>query len=236
MLIKATVETYLKKAAVQCSNLTDDQKVKVLVGKEYTILKHTEALDGHYQVDLGYGAGTWYVWSGHWHLPWEDHQEEVDNHAYAQSLVGANLSQIVSHPPKSWRDVNWSDFNSQVSKYFTLREVTNGDRRRLPPCDEVKNNIFTLAQELDKVRSAWGSPIIVTSWYRPPAINKDVGGSDKSQHLYGKAVDIKPAQGDIKKFQKWLDCEAWKDKALGYGAKKGFVHCDLRPGNYRWNY
>lgn len=65
MLIKATAETYLKKAAVQCSNLTDDQKVKVLAGKEYTILKHSEALDGHYQVDLGYGAGTWYVWSGH---------------------------------------------------------------------------------------------------------------------------------------------------------------------------
>lgn len=151
-------------------------------------------------------------------------------------LVGANLSQIVSHPPKTWRDVNWSDFNSQVSKYFTLREVTNGDRRRLPSCDEVKNNIFTLAQELDKVRSAWRSPIIVTSWYRPPAINKAVGGASSSQHLYGKAVDIKPLQGDIHKFQEWLDCKAWKDKALGYGAKKGFVHCDLRSGNYRWNY
>lgn len=151
MLIKATVETYLKKAAVQSSNLPDDQKVKVLVGKEYTIVKHSEANDGHYQVDLNYGAGTWYVWSGHWHLPWEDHQEEVDNHASRRSLVGANLSQIVSHAPKSWRDVNWSDFNSQISKYFTLREATNADLHRLPQSDEVKNNIFTLAQELDKV-------------------------------------------------------------------------------------
>lgn len=41
MFIKATAETYLKKAVVQSSNLIDDQKVKVLVGKEYTILKHS---------------------------------------------------------------------------------------------------------------------------------------------------------------------------------------------------
>ena len=86
------------------------------------------------------------------------------------------------------------------------------------------------------MREAWGSPLLVNSWYRPPDINRAVGGASNSQHLYGKAADIRPAQGNIYDFQKWLDNVAWKDKAVGYGAKKGFVHVDLRPGRIRWNY
>jgi hypothetical protein len=116
--------------------------------------------------------------------------------------------------PQSWREVNWSDFNAKVSKYFTLREVSNSDRRRLPQTDDIKKNIFALAQELDKVREAWGAPLIITSWYRPPAINKAIGGASNSQHIYGKAADIKPTQGNLYDFQKWLDYVAWKDKAL----------------------
>lgn len=402
MLIEATSETYLKKAAVQSSQLADNQKIKIPVGKEYQILTHSEADDGHYLVELDYGAGTWYIWSGHWRLPWEDHQE-VDNHTSKEFYTSENLKAIapyatatdiatyveplnkvlndfdlatptraaafiaqIAHEsgslhykeeiasgaayegrkdlgntqpgdgkrykgrgliqltgranyracgralglsleenpelvikepylnaavagwfwqshninaaadvgdfkkvtrlingglngyedrcqfwerakhilcpssiiavPQSWKEVNWSDFNAKVSKYFTVREVTNSDRRRLPQNDDIKKNIFALAQELDKVREAWGKPLIITSWYRPPAINKAIGGASNSQHIYGKAADIKPTQGNIYDFQKWLDCVAWKDKALGYGAKKGFVHCDLRSGRIRWNY
>ncbi|MDJ0535519.1 MAG: D-Ala-D-Ala carboxypeptidase family metallohydrolase [Xenococcaceae cyanobacterium MO_207.B15] len=81
-----------------------------------------------------------------------------------------------------------------------------------------------------------GSPILVTSWYRPQAVNREVGGAPNSQHIYGKAADIKPVQGDIYKFQDWLDKVAWKNKALGYGAKKEFVHIDLGPEPIRWKY
>lgn len=131
--------------------------------------------------------------------------------------------------------IDWNDWNCKVSEYFTVGEVTQRDKQRIPKTEDVKANIVKLAKELDKVRRAWGKPIEVTSWYRPPAVNKAVGGVSNSQHINGSAADIRPIGGDINAFQKWLD-KFWGDKALGYGAKKGFVHVDLRLGKIRWNY
>lgn len=139
---------------------------------------------------------------------------------------------------QSWQDIDWHDFSDHVSEFFQVREVVNGQTARIPTTDEVKKNIFRLALELDKVRSAWGSPIIVTSWYRPLHINRQIGSGDGSQHILGKAVDIYPANGKATGFEKWLDQEVWKDRALGYGVKagRGFTHLDLRTGRIRWNY
>lgn len=144
-----------------------------------------------------------------------------------------------------WRDekpkeliVDWYDMGSRVSEYFTVGEVTNHQPARIPSDTEIKSNVLKLAKELDVIREAWGGPIIVTSWYRPPAINKAVGGARYSQHLTGKAVDIFPVNGEGLMFERWLDKEMWTDKALGYGQKggRGFTHLDLRPGRIRWNY
>jgi putative chitinase len=151
----------------------------------------------------------------------------------AKKVLNPAISQEI---PSTWQEIDWHNPQAKVSCYFVVREVTLGDSRRIPSDDTIKANICQLAKELDQVREEWGSPIIVTSWYRPPAVNKAVGGVSNSQHISGKAADIKPAFGDIGKFQEWLDVHAWKSKALGYGAKKGFVHIDLRPTSLRWNY
>lgn len=132
--------------------------------------------------------------------------------------------------------VNWNDPESPVSQYFKVVEVTQGDPRRIPTDPDIQANILELAKELDEIRDAWGSAIGVNSWYRPPAVNSEVGGATNSQHLYGKAADIRPYEGSIRRFQDWLDNGLWKDRAMGYGAHKGFVHVDLRPGRIRWDY
>lgn len=72
--------------------------------------------------------------------------------------------------------IDWDNPRCKVSRYFTVGEVTQGDRNRIPERgSEVEANSLRLAQELDKVREAWDKPIGVPSWYRPASVNRAVG-------------------------------------------------------------
>lgn len=142
--------------------------------------------------------------------------------------------------------IDWNNPRCFISKYFTVAEVTQQDKRRIPIVGSIEaNNILKLAKELDKVREAWDSPLGCTSWFRPAKINAQVGGVRNSTHILGLAADIYPlAGGSILDFQKWLD-HRWGDR-MGFGAKKGFVHVDIlggggldKPGSkgkIRWDY
>lgn len=246
--ITANTDTFLKKRPVQSAQLTKDEKVPVSAGKIYPVEEYKPAEDGHFWVKLGYGSGEWYIYDyeedGHWETTWES-QEEEDT-----------PSPITSNPPATSviatpGAIDWSNGSQPISQYFTVGEVTKNNRNRQPKSNSAEEkNILALAKELDKIREDWGSSIVVNSWFRPSTrlgyssdVNRSVGGAYDSQHIYGRGVDIQPAKGDIQKFQAWLDKD-WFG-ALGYGAKKGFVHLDTRNGkgwktggvkDVRWNY
>jgi hypothetical protein len=126
------------------------------------------------------------------------------------------------------KNIDWSDPNCPISKYFKVVEATKGEAARTPAANsQAARNILDLAAELDKLREELGHPIGVTSWYRPPAINAAVGGAEDSQHIHGCAADIYPLSGiHIDEFQKWVN-KNWFG-ALGEGARRGFVHVDMR--------
>ncbi len=207
----ANQDTWIKKSTRHSSELPPNKKVFIPKGKEVHIESYkTIENSDNIIAKLAYGQGTWIVYTLHY----------------------TGFNDPVSAP----KGLDWSDMNCKVSKYFTIGEVTQWDRRRIPQSNAVKSNILKLAKELDKVREAWGKPLNVTSWYRPPAINRAIGGATESQHLNGGAADIKPVDSrEIYKFQSWLD-DVWGSRGLGYGAKKGFVHVDIRPYRARWNY
>ena len=47
-----------------------------------------------------------------------------------------------------------------------------------------------LADYLDRIREKLGKPILISSGYRCPVLNKSVGGVYNSQHLKGLAADL----------------------------------------------
>lgn len=90
-----------------------------------------------------------------------------------------------------------------MGKYFTISELcVSGSHPNLVSVPNkgtsIYNNLLYLIERLDKIREEWGGPIICTSGYRSPALNKAVGSTAKnSAHLVGLAADIHPKSGDI---------------------------------------
>lgn len=85
----------------------------------------------------------------------------------------------------------------RLSKYFTLDEMTASEtaaRRGIantPGPDEILALRRLCENILDPLRELAGAPIVVSSGFRNPRVNKLVGGSATSQHLSGCAADIK---------------------------------------------
>lgn len=80
----------------------------------------------------------------------------------------------------------------RLSKYFSEAEltVTNTGKPNIPT-PEARANLRRLAVTcLDPLRESIGAPIVCSSGYRSPAVNRAVGGSSTSQHLVGEAADI----------------------------------------------
>jgi len=83
-----------------------------------------------------------------------------------------------------------------VGRYFSLYEATRSDASERLGVDNHPStlqlaNIRHAAHRLDLVREYVGAPIIVSSWFRSPAVNRAVGGADSSAHMSGFAIDCR---------------------------------------------
>ena len=84
----------------------------------------------------------------------------------------------------------------QLSEHFYLSEFTKsqeGTRRGLDntPPPEVVARLKALCENvLEQVRAHYGRPLVISSGYRSPAVNRAVKGSKTSQHCFGEAADF----------------------------------------------
>jgi len=83
-----------------------------------------------------------------------------------------------------------------ISKHISEKEgvySTTATRRgidNIPNSDEL-NNMRLLAEEVfEPLRAYVGGPIKINSFFRSAELNKTIGGSSKSQHCKGQAMDI----------------------------------------------
>lgn len=85
----------------------------------------------------------------------------------------------------------------KLTKHFTLEELTHSataDSYRItnnPSLQELSNLIQLCKEVLEPLREHLNTPIVITSGYRSPLVNKLVGGVANSQHQKGEAVDIR---------------------------------------------
>jgi uncharacterized protein YcbK (DUF882 family) len=118
------------------------------------------------------------------------------------------------------------DGNKKLSANFKVKEFA---------CSDGTDPIFIdteLVNVLQKIRNHFGKSVTITSAYRTPTKNKAVGGQVYSQHLYGKAADIKVK--DVAPAKVAAYAEKLLPKSGGIGTYKTFTHIDVRTTKARW--
>lgn len=119
------------------------------------------------------------------------------------------------------------DGNKQLSTNFRVREFA---------CKDGSDPVFIdteLVSTLQKIREHFGMPVTITSAYRTPTRNKVVGGTAYSQHLYGKAADIKIKGVSPENVAQYA--EKLLPNRGGIGVYNTFTHIDVRSVKSRWN-
>lgn len=84
--------------------------------------------------------------------------------------------------------------NFKLSEFFVSSTADKNGIKNEPSVDEratiVRNINLLVDNVLDPVRDMVNTPIIITSGYRCPQVNRLVGGVDNSQHMSGCAADF----------------------------------------------
>lgn len=133
-------------------------------------------------------------------------------------------------------------------KYFSIRELCVSSSYphlvRIPiEGSTIYSNLKNLIENLlDPIREKLEKPIIVTSGYRHPKLNKAVGGSKTSNHLYGYAADVHIKGDNIEIVETLLELGINFDECICEGSvfnKENelvsckWVHLALKPSNNR---
>ncbi|SFK75495.1 Peptidase M15 [Nitrosomonas aestuarii] len=84
----------------------------------------------------------------------------------------------------------------KLSDHFTLHELIRSQTAtrlgidNTPDANVVQNLKYLCVTILEPLRARYGQPFTPSSGYRSVGLNTTIGGSPKSQHMTGQAVDI----------------------------------------------
>ena len=91
-----------------------------------------------------------------------------------------------------------STHRKMISAHFTYNEAIKSKtakalsiRNDFQSQDQYNNAMELADNILEPVREYFNIPIMITSWLRVKKLNKAIGGSKTSDHITGRAVDIK---------------------------------------------
>lgn len=122
-------------------------------------------------------------------------------------------------------------------EHFSAEELVRHDHpdwphpTLYPPPERMHEHIVPTLEIADEIRSKWGGPVIVASGYRAPSYNDFlIEGSDRSQHMHFRALDLRPSEGSIRDFIGLVDDVVTKRRSngqvIGFGRYASFCHID----------
>ena len=122
----------------------------------------------------------------------------------------------------------------KLTNNFNLSEFQCKCGCKMP--EFVKENVKELAENLQVLRDVVGR-IDLTNAYRCKEHNADVGGATNSQHIKGKAADIKSNTLSPSEIASITDdlMKSEKFKLGGIGIYNTFTHVDIRGYKARWS-
>ena len=125
------------------------------------------------------------------------------------------------------------DGNRRLAPDFKVRELRCKDGSDTVMVDEV------LTVVLQCIREHFGKPVTITSGYRTAAHNAAVGGAKSSQHLLGRAADIRVQGVSVEDVAAYAESLMPGGGGVGRypvkaGRTTGWVHVDTRANKSRW--
>ena len=131
-----------------------------------------------------------------------------------------------------------------LTEHFSLSEFSCKDESHTPVPEHLLNNVSVLAVALEVIRHACGDvPVTIMSGYRTPAYNHLCGGAPLSEHVNGRAADIR-VQGLSPERVHTIILHLIAAKKIPQGGvgvygppmhPNGWVHYDCRGALARWN-
>jgi len=126
-------------------------------------------------------------------------------------------------------------FKEGVHSITALRLGLKND----PSDDHLQSMILLSEKIFEPLRMHVGGPIKINSFYRGPELNKAIGGSAKSQHCKGQAMDIDDTYGNAsnKEMFNWIKANLDYDQMIwefGTDENPDWVHVSyVDPGSNR---
>ncbi len=123
----------------------------------------------------------------------------------------------------------------QLTKNFKLSEFDCHCGCHMP--DSVLDEVYKLAHQLQIIRDFIQQPIYINSGYRCEEYNRVCGGVLDSQHILGKAADIRVDNVDPVDLYDAIENLIKFNHIFegGVGQYQTFVHYDIRLTYARWD-
>jgi hypothetical protein len=83
-----------------------------------------------------------------------------------------------------------------ISKHISFKEATVSNTAKqkginnTPDAKQLENMKTVAEKVFEPLRAFSGGPIVITSFFRSPELNKAIGGSATSEHCLGMAIDL----------------------------------------------